>query len=123
MSIKNIVRVLADIRTELGKEHDVKLTIAMENAELAVLAQLHEKDYTLLDSGDGIADMHALANQDILLLGESSWGVMVHLVAPPGLTISETVYQHKYDNTTGFGRRVVGMDEYAAEILREGWVG
>ncbi|KAJ7495047.1 hypothetical protein FB451DRAFT_1213193 [Mycena latifolia] len=88
MPIPTIVRVLKDIRTEMG-QHGVHLSVAMENADEDVLARLNETDYTVLDSGDAIADLHALSNNDFLLLGDSSWGVMVHLVAPHGLTIIE----------------------------------
>ncbi|KAJ7475032.1 hypothetical protein FB451DRAFT_1397904 [Mycena latifolia] len=88
-NVPALVRVLADIRASQLATHRVRLTIAMENAEARVLAELHKTNYALLDSGDAIADMHALAAQDILLLGESPWAVIVHLVAPPGLTVVE----------------------------------
>ncbi|KAJ7477516.1 hypothetical protein FB451DRAFT_1454311 [Mycena latifolia] len=81
MNVPALVRVLADIRASQLAAHGVRLTIAMENAEARLLAELHETKYTLLDSGD------VLAAQDILLLGKSSW--MVHLVAPPELTVVE----------------------------------
>ncbi|KAJ7458569.1 hypothetical protein FB451DRAFT_1406323 [Mycena latifolia] len=98
MNVPALVRVFADIRASQLAMRGVRLTIAMENAEAK---------YTLIDSGDAIADMYALAAQDILLLGESSWAVMVHLVALPGLTVVEFSGGNKYLNTTGFGRNVV----------------
>ncbi|KAJ7495198.1 hypothetical protein FB451DRAFT_1213569 [Mycena latifolia] len=42
--------------------------------------------------------MHALAVQDVLLLGESSWAVMMHFIAPPGLKVVEFASGNKYLN-------------------------
>ncbi|KAJ7495210.1 hypothetical protein FB451DRAFT_1360109 [Mycena latifolia] len=124
MNIPALVRVLADIRASPVGARGVELTIAMENAEPRVLAELGEANYTLVDSGDAIADMYALGAQDILLLGESSWAVMVHVVAPPGLTVVEFSGGNKYLNTTGFGRNVVMLHDYAPESLLQGpWGG
>ncbi|KAJ6522225.1 hypothetical protein DFH09DRAFT_1330704 [Mycena vulgaris] len=122
MAMPNIVHVLKDLRTDMGA-HGLKITVAMEDADPDVLAQMEEPEYTLLDSGDAIADMHTLSANDFLLLGESSYGVMVHLIAPPGLTIVESGDHHKYDNTTGFGRDVVFMKDYTAESLHPGGMG
>ncbi|KAJ7703725.1 hypothetical protein B0H17DRAFT_68165 [Mycena rosella] len=119
MGISNIQRVLRDIRAEMG-QHGVDLTVAMENADSDVLAQLNEPTYTFLDSGDALADLQALSNNDFLLLGESSYGVLAHLIAPPGLSIVELSGHHKYGNTTGFGRNIVFMNRYKPESLRIG---
>ncbi|KAJ7495188.1 hypothetical protein FB451DRAFT_1163927 [Mycena latifolia] len=119
----------------------VQLTIVMENAEEQVLPELHKTNYTLLDSGDASADMHALAVQNISLLGESSWAVIVHLVAPPGLTVVEflggcvsdgtslacidspSARWNKYLYTPGFGCNVIMLHDYAPESLLQGpWV-
>jgi hypothetical protein len=87
-ALPNIVRVLADLRA-YAHPHGISLTIAMQNADPAVLAFLNESVYTLLDSDDALADLRALSQNDVLLLGESSYGVLAHLIAPPGLTIVE----------------------------------
>ena len=87
-SLPPLVRVLADLRA-FAAPHGIALTIAMENADPAVLGFLNETGYTLLDSGpaEALADLRALCQNDVLLLGESSYGVLAHLIAPPGLTI------------------------------------
>ncbi|KAJ6501000.1 hypothetical protein DFH09DRAFT_1361258 [Mycena vulgaris] len=119
MGISNIVRVLKDLRVAEIGQRGVSLTIAMENADADVLARLNETTYTVLDSGDALVDLRALSNSDVLLLGESSYGVMAHLIAPPGLTLVELAGNyHKYDNTTGFGRNVVFMKDYTPDSLR-----
>ncbi|KAJ7738176.1 hypothetical protein B0H16DRAFT_100244 [Mycena metata] len=115
-ALPNIVRVLADIRA-YAHPHGIALTIAMQNADSAVLGFLNEPVYTLLDSDDAFADLQTLSQNDILLLGESSYGVMAHLIAPPGLTIVEGGAFHKFANTSGFGRHVVYLDEYTPESL------
>ncbi|KAJ7473475.1 hypothetical protein FB451DRAFT_1558684 [Mycena latifolia] len=120
MGVPNIARVLRDIRGgELGRR-GVRLRIAMERADKDVLARLNETDYELLDSGDALADLRAISKSDVLLLGESSYGVVAHLIAPPGLTVVELAGNyHKYDNTSGFGREVVYIDDdYAPEKLQ-----
>ncbi|KAJ7475030.1 hypothetical protein FB451DRAFT_1397902 [Mycena latifolia] len=123
MNIPALVRMLVDIRASPLVAHGVHLTVAIENAEERVLAELGEAEYALLDSGYTIADMHALAAQDVLLLGESSWAVMVHLVAPPSLTVVEFSGGCEL-NTTGFGRNVLMLHDYAPESLLQGpWVG
>ncbi|KAJ7221590.1 hypothetical protein GGX14DRAFT_388733 [Mycena pura] len=139
MAIRDIIRILRDIRAQMG-ERGVKLTIAMEHADPAVLTLLEEKDYTLVDSGNDVAVFQTLSNNDILLLGESSYGVLVHLVAPPGLTIVDknyrcvgtivskrpikaTFFSKKYTNTTGFGRDVVFLKDYNPDIFRLTWSG
>ncbi|KAJ7832389.1 hypothetical protein B0H13DRAFT_2429722 [Mycena leptocephala] len=86
IGIPDIVRVLADIRATMGA-HGVNLSIAMEDADPRVLARLHETEYTFIDSGDALADLQALSQNDFLLLGQSSYAALVHLIAPPGLTI------------------------------------
>ncbi|KAJ7083277.1 hypothetical protein C8R43DRAFT_1142722 [Mycena crocata] len=88
MSLENVVRVLNDIRTTPLGAHGVELTVAMENADAEVLQKLGQA-YTLLDSGDGLADVRALSRNDVLLLGDSAYGCMAHMLAPPGLTIAE----------------------------------
>ncbi|KAJ7088060.1 hypothetical protein B0H15DRAFT_949876 [Mycena belliarum] len=125
MNTPALRRILADLRASPLGAHGLRLTVAMEHADARVLAALGEPDYTLLDSrggaGGALADLHALGNQDVLLLGESSWGVLVHLVAPPGLTIVEFSGGNKYVNATGFGRDVVFLEGYTPEVLAAGW--
>ncbi|KAJ6554160.1 hypothetical protein B0H19DRAFT_1152731 [Mycena capillaripes] len=116
-ALPNIVRVLADLHA-YAHPHGIALTIAMQNADPAVLAFLNEPLYTLLDSDDAIADLRALSQNDVLLLGESSYGVLAHLIAPPGLTLVEGGAFHKFTNTSGFGRHVVYLDEYTPESLQ-----
>lgn len=58
--------------------------VAMEQHSAQVLSRLQFTDYTLIDSGDMLNDLHALSDSDVLLLGGSSYGVLVHLLAPPG---------------------------------------
>ncbi|KAJ7175057.1 hypothetical protein C8R43DRAFT_943329 [Mycena crocata] len=87
-ALPHIVRVLADLR-EYAHPHGIALTIAMQNADAAVLTFLDEPVYTLLDSPDAFADLQALSQNDVLLVGESSYGVLAHLISPPGLTIVE----------------------------------
>jgi hypothetical protein len=59
----------------------------MEDADPNILARLHEPEYMLIDSGDALADLRVLSQNDFLLLGQSSYAALVHLIAPPGLTI------------------------------------
>ncbi|KAJ7624405.1 hypothetical protein FB45DRAFT_923343 [Roridomyces roridus] len=87
-SLPNIVRVLADLHSYVHP-HGITLTIAMQNADPRVLAYINEPAYTLLDPGDSFKDLQELSQSDLLLLGESSYGVLAHLIAPPGLTIVE----------------------------------
>ncbi|KAJ7628172.1 hypothetical protein DFH06DRAFT_1480597 [Mycena polygramma] len=116
-SLPNIVRVLADLR-EYAHPHGIALTIAMQNADPTVLAFLNEPVYTLLDSDDAFTDLRVLSQNDVLLLGESSYGVMAHLIAMPGLTLVEGGAFHKFLNTSGFGRHVVFLDDYTPESLQ-----
>ncbi|KAJ7728288.1 hypothetical protein DFH07DRAFT_1066415 [Mycena maculata] len=116
--LPDIVRVLADLRA-YAHPHGIALTIAMQNADSAVLAFLDEPVYTLLDSDDSFTDLRKLSQNDVLLLGESSYGVLAHLIAPPGLTIVEGGAFRKFVNTSGFGRHVVFLDEYTPESLQQ----
>ncbi|KAJ7506039.1 hypothetical protein B0H11DRAFT_1974573 [Mycena galericulata] len=116
-SLPNIVRLLADLRA-YAHPHGIALTIAMQNADPAVLAFLDEPAYTLLDSDDSFTDLRNLSQNDVLLLGESSYGVLAHLIAPPGLTLVQGGAFRKFDNTSGFGRHVVYLDEYTPESLQ-----
>ncbi|KAJ7864030.1 hypothetical protein B0H13DRAFT_2069863 [Mycena leptocephala] len=116
-------RVLGDLYEAAGP-HGVVLRVAMEHADADVLAQLglgmtSNATYTLLDSGDAFADLRELSYNDVLLLGESSYGVLAHLIAPPGLTIVHLQANlHKYDNTTGFRRNVVYLEDYTPDSLQ-----
>ncbi|KAJ7800988.1 hypothetical protein B0H14DRAFT_2897466 [Mycena olivaceomarginata] len=101
-------------------QHGVKLTVSMQLHDPDVLAILNETqlDYTVIDSGDTVGDLYKLSNNDILLVGESSYGVLAHLIAPPGLTIVEMqVHLGKYTNTTAFGRNVVELEDYKPDDL------
>ncbi|KAJ7737825.1 hypothetical protein DFH07DRAFT_841932 [Mycena maculata] len=126
MALPNIARILADLRAQPEtRTHGINLTIAMENVDYDILAQLNETaPYTLLDSGDALADLQALSVDDVLLLGDSSFGVLAHLIAPPGLTVVQLqADHHKYTNTSGFGRRVVSLKDYTLDSLQQGlWV-
>ncbi|KAF8180795.1 hypothetical protein K438DRAFT_1841840 [Mycena galopus ATCC 62051] len=119
MALPNVVRILKDIREQLG-QHGVKVTVAMQLQDPDVLSILNETelDYTVIDTGDTMDDLYILSNNDILLVGESSYGVLAHLIAPPGLTIVEMqVHLGKYTNTSGFGRKVVELEDYKPEDL------
>ncbi|KAJ7237569.1 hypothetical protein B0H12DRAFT_1138786 [Mycena haematopus] len=119
MALPNVVRVLKDIRERLG-QHGVKLTVLMQLQDPEVLSILDETqlEYTVVDSGDTVGDLYKLSNNDILLVGESSYGVLAHLIAPPGLTIVEMQNNYgKYTNTTGFGRKLVELDDYTPDDL------
>ncbi|KAJ7125775.1 hypothetical protein C8R43DRAFT_1240624 [Mycena crocata] len=123
MKIPDIVRILKDIRTLAGPEL-VKVTVNMENANPDVLALLNDTDYTLVDSGDDYMDLQALSNNDILLLGMSSYGVLSHLIAPAGLTISTREgWPLKYGNTTEFGRQTVYLQDYTPDSLKLAFLG
>ncbi|KAJ7617354.1 hypothetical protein FB45DRAFT_1104752 [Roridomyces roridus] len=121
MSMYNITRILADIRRDLGP---VEVTVAMREADESVLTPLKEggHTYTLLDSRDWVGDIRELSRCDVLLVGESSFAVLAHMVAPPGLTIVElTWFNHqKYSNSTGFGRNMVYLTDYLPATLRQG---
>ncbi|KAJ7487267.1 hypothetical protein B0H11DRAFT_2230589 [Mycena galericulata] len=133
MSPTNIRRILHDVRAAFGRAGGpgVRVTIAMKDADPGVLAWLQpelQNGYTLLDTPDAdpMADLRALSRNDILLLGESSYAVLAHLLAPPGLTIVEFPggwNQHKYTNTSGFGRTVVFLPDYTPDCLTRGWPG
>ncbi|KAJ7199783.1 hypothetical protein GGX14DRAFT_699744 [Mycena pura] len=122
MAISDIAGILRDIRARWG-ESNVEVKIAMQDADHAVLSPLGEQGtaYTLIDSGDPIADLYALSNNDILIVGQSSYAVIAHLIAPPGgLTIAELARErglHKFTNATGFGRHLVPYNEYTPASL------
>ncbi|GJN89196.1 hypothetical protein Rhopal_002174-T1 [Rhodotorula paludigena] len=117
MHIDNINKLLADLQQRFGGDN-LAITIAMENHDDAVLAQIRAPKYTLVDSGDGLADMFTLANNNVLLLGGSSYAVMTHLLGPRGLSIvEEDDGQIKYENTTAYGRQTVKIQEYKPDVL------
>ncbi|KAJ7230231.1 hypothetical protein GGX14DRAFT_410180 [Mycena pura] len=132
MGITDIVRILRDIRARWGVVGGagVQVKIAMQNSTNAgggVLSQLRLDDtdagawttLEVVDSGDPIADLYALSNNDILLVGGSSYALTAHLLAPPGgLTIAGHNSMHKFANTTGFGRHVVPLAQYSPDSLR-----
>ncbi|KAJ6476964.1 hypothetical protein C8R45DRAFT_1008427 [Mycena sanguinolenta] len=120
MALPDVVRIVKDIRDSQLGQHGVKLTVLMQLQDPEVLAILDETglDYTVVDSGDTVGDLYKLSNNDILLVGESSYGVLAHLIAPPGLTIVEMqAHLGKYTNTSGFGRNVVELDDYTPDDL------
>ncbi|KAJ7634343.1 hypothetical protein FB45DRAFT_908589 [Roridomyces roridus] len=122
MWLPHIVTILSDLRTA-SNGHGIVLTVAMEEADTDVLAWLNEtQPYTLLDSGDALGDLRKLSDNDVLLLGESSYGVLAHMLAPRGLSIVELQRGlGKYDNTSGFGRQVLYLKDYDADRLRLGF--
>ncbi|KAK7051814.1 hypothetical protein R3P38DRAFT_2857442, partial [Favolaschia claudopus] len=119
MNFPDIARILADLRA--FSSNLLEITIAMEEADRAVIAllNLEAEEYTLLDSPQtqALDDLRVLSRSDVLLLGESSYGVLTHLLAPPGLTIVKGGGLGKFRNTGGFGRHVVYLDDYKAEDI------
>ncbi|KAK7051858.1 hypothetical protein R3P38DRAFT_2502876, partial [Favolaschia claudopus] len=119
MNFPDIARVLTDLRA--FSSNPLEITIAMEEADRAVIAllNLEAEEYTLLDSPQtqALDDLRVLSRSDVLLLGESSYGVLTHLLAPPGLTIVKGGGLGKFRNTSGFGRHVVYLDDYKAEDI------
>ncbi|KAK7051861.1 hypothetical protein R3P38DRAFT_2857494 [Favolaschia claudopus] len=110
MNFPDIARVLTDLRA--FSSNPLEITIAMEEADRAVIAllNLEAEEYTLLDSPQtqALDDLRVLSRSDVLLLGESSYGVLTHLLAPPG---------GKFRNTSGFGRHVVYLDDYTKNVV------
>ncbi|KDE03604.1 hypothetical protein MVLG_05939 [Microbotryum lychnidis-dioicae p1A1 Lamole] len=87
MQLSHINDIISKLRAA-SAELDIR--VVMENANSTVLNLLDFKDYTLVDTGNSSADLFSLADNDVILLGESSFGALAHLVAPPkGLTIVE----------------------------------
>ncbi|KAK7051821.1 hypothetical protein R3P38DRAFT_3172136 [Favolaschia claudopus] len=81
MNFPDIARILTDLRA--FSSNPLEITIAMEEAGPRA------EEYTLLYSPQtqALDDLRVLSRSDVLLLGESSYGVLTHLLAPPGLTI------------------------------------
>lgn len=96
MDIVHINNIVRDARERFGPL-DIKLV--MENHDSMVLDHLNFGDYELVDTGDSVADLKTLADNDLLLLGGSSYGATAHLLAPPGLTIVEGGEDVKYKDT------------------------
>lgn len=88
MSIENINRLLRDIRDEFGSGN-VDVSLVMEQHDSTILRQIDTPRYRLVDSGDSLADMKRLADNNIMLVAESSYAATAHLLAPPGLTIGQ----------------------------------
>ncbi|ORY81219.1 hypothetical protein BCR35DRAFT_304067 [Leucosporidium creatinivorum] len=111
MDIVHINNIVRDARERFGPL-DIKLV--MENHDSMVLDHLNFGDYDLIDTGDSVADLKVLANNDLLLLGASSYGATAHLLAPPGLTIVEGGDDIKYKDTV---REAVLIPQYRPESL------
>ncbi|KAF7320166.1 hypothetical protein MKEN_00801100 [Mycena kentingensis (nom. inval.)] len=129
MPIHDIVRILGDLLKRYpGKSVQVK--IAMENANLEVLAPAIQlctdsesrMECGIVDSGDSVGDLYALANVDVLLVGESSYGVTAHLISPAtGMTIAYGRPGGKYTGANTFGRELVFYEEYSGSVLDALW--
>ncbi|KAJ7054164.1 hypothetical protein C8F01DRAFT_1374619 [Mycena amicta] len=120
MSLPHISRVLSDLRARYS-QHGIHITIAMERADSRVIDWLGEEagSYTLLDTTDVFLDLQKLSANDVLLLGESSYGVLAHLIAPgTGVSFVEGGGFGKFSNTSGWGRHVVYMEKYTSESVR-----
>ncbi|BGP35388.1 hypothetical protein JCM10296v2_007224 [Rhodotorula toruloides] len=115
MSIENINRLLRDIRDKFGSGN-VDVSLVMEQHDSAILRQIDTPKYRLVDSGDSLADMKRLADNNIMLVAESSYAATAHLLAPPGLTIGQ-IDHPKYDNTTAYGREFVSLERYTSAWL------
>ncbi|BGP11394.1 hypothetical protein JCM10049v2_007299 [Rhodotorula toruloides] len=115
MSIENINRLLRDIRDEFGSGN-VDVSLVMEQHDSTILRQIDTPRYRLVDSGDSLADMKRLADNNIMLVAESSYAATAHLLAPPGLTIGQ-IEHPKYHNTTAFGRDFVSLERYTPAWL------
>ncbi|SCZ97965.1 BZ3500_MvSof-1268-A1-R1_Chr3-3g06488 [Microbotryum saponariae] len=96
------------------------IRIAMESHNDHVLEGF-EFDYTLVDSGDVMADLHALADNDLLLIGSSSFAILVHMMAAPdGVTILDgNDRARKFPGTqrTFFGTFEAGFDPSMLDSL------
>lgn len=88
MSIENINSLLRDIRNKFGTDN-LDISLVMEQHDPAILRQIDTPKYRLVDSGDSLADMKRLADNNIMLVAESSYAATAHLLAPPGLTIGQ----------------------------------
>ncbi|GAA6024451.1 hypothetical protein JCM10207_005770 [Rhodosporidiobolus poonsookiae] len=117
MQLSNVNTVLKDLAAQFG-EDKLDVTIAMENHDTKILEQVAVKKYRLVDSGNGIKDMFTLADNNVLVLGGSSYAAMAHLLAPRGLSIVEGPGELKFDNTSSFGRETVTLWEYSHDVFK-----
>ncbi|GAA6034469.1 hypothetical protein JCM8097_002739 [Rhodosporidiobolus ruineniae] len=115
MHLDHVNALLSHLVHKFGSEN-LDIMVAMEKHDDQVLAKLEVPNYRLVDSGDGIKDLFALANNDVLIAGGSSYAAMAHLLAPRGLSIIEGGHP-KYWNTSGFGREVIMLEAYREEML------
>ncbi|KAK4695823.1 hypothetical protein P7C70_g8483, partial [Phenoliferia sp. Uapishka_3] len=122
MSMANMNTVLGDLRSIYGDD-GIEVTIVMENADTRVLTQFNVSSYKLIDTGDAMADLYSLANNDYILAGTSSYAVLAHLIAPAGLTIYEgsedQSHSAKYQDTTTQSRTAINLYQYTAGILEQ----
>ncbi|SCV70535.1 BQ2448_1929 [Microbotryum intermedium] len=99
MQVVHINNIISKLRARFAK---LDIRVVMESANATVLGLLDFKDYTVIDSGDSFADLFALADNDVTLLGGSSYSALSHLIAPSrGLSIVEGLdLQNKYLDST-----------------------
>ncbi|KAJ7048520.1 hypothetical protein C8F01DRAFT_1190222 [Mycena amicta] len=121
MPMKNTVQLLHDIKQSPLAVHGVNLTVLMQWADAKILKDLDAVDlpYTLVDSDayrPPVEDLYKLAHNDILIIGQSAYAALAHMIAPPGLTIVNTV-SGIYSDRSRFGRRVVHFQKYKTEDL------
>ncbi|KAJ7059798.1 hypothetical protein C8F01DRAFT_1145647 [Mycena amicta] len=118
---KQLYGLLHDIKQSPLAVHGVNLTVLMQWADAKILKDLDAVDlpYTLVDSDayrPPVEDLYKLAHNDILIIGQSAYAALAHMIAPPGLTIVNTV-SGIYSDRSRFGRRVVHFQKYKTEDL------
>lgn len=117
MDVSHMNMVLNHAR-ETYKHLDIR--VVMENHEQVLLDRITALggtgNYELFD-GDPMKDLKALADNDLLLVGGSSYGVLSHGLADPrGLSIVEgDDNPGKYRDS---GREAVLMPQYRKDVLR-----
>lgn len=123
LDVSHINRIIDDMVKLYGRAR-LDIIVAMENHDDRLLNRFPQivdtksgGGYRLVDSGDGLADLKVLADNDVLLLGSSSYGVLSHiLAAPEGLAIVEgTDDPGKYRDC---GRESFLIGEYSSKIFK-----
>ncbi|SCZ87557.1 BZ3500_MvSof-1268-A1-R1_Chr2-2g05023 [Microbotryum saponariae] len=99
MQLAHINDIISKLRARFVK---LDIRVVMENVNATVLGLLDFGDYTVIDSGDSFADLFALADNDVTLLGGSSYSALSHMLAPSkGLSIVEGMdLPNKYLDST-----------------------
>ena len=102
--------------TLIEHRHDFDFYVFMEHYHMGVSTLLEIEDYSVIDTGDDLFDLHLFSMMDIVMHGPSTFAVLASLIAPGKLIITSSPDNTRFKYTNRAINEIISYKETSYNI-------